>query len=263
MKRCVRVTGVTFVTGLTPGRTEQAPHRLSRLSGLVLLVSALVLWWAGAAPAAQAAATTWYVSPSGDDTTNDGKSAAKPFKTIAKGISAATGGTATSSGDTVLLADGTYQEHDLDYAGKAITVRSASDDPTKCILDCQQKGRGFAFHSGETSTSVLQGITITKGRASGSVGGGMYNFNSSPTITNCTFSHNAAANYGGGMATWFGSNPTVTNCTFVGNTSGFIGGAIFNNVSNSTVTNCILWGDVGALEGGEIAGAATITYSDL
>src|SRR5262245_11743605 len=86
-----------------------------------------------------------------------------------------------NTGDTVLLADGTYNEHDLDFGGKAITVRSQSDDPTKCSLDCQQLGRGFTFQSGETAASVLRGITIRNGTAY--FGGGIYNFQSTPTIT--------------------------------------------------------------------------------
>src|SRR5262245_8528419 len=101
------------------------------------------------------------------------------YATIAAAIAAA------SAGDTVLLADGTYPEHDLDFGGKAITVRSQSDSPNKCILDCQQLGRGFAFQSGETAASALRGLTIRNGKAL--FGGGILNSRSSPTITNCTF----------------------------------------------------------------------------
>jgi parallel beta-helix repeat protein len=231
-----------------PGRSAHS------LFSFVLLVLALVFALAGAAPAAQAAATTWYVSPTGDDTTNDGKSAAAPFKTIGHAISVAVGGTATTSGDTVLLADGTYTEHDLDYGGKAITVRSASDDPTKCILDCQQKGRGFYFQSDEKSTSVLQGITITNGNAPDAGGGLRTGGNhTSPTITHCTFTGNTA-DYGGGMyngAT--GSNPTITNCTFTGNTAlgNWGGGGMYNVFSSSpTIANCTFSGNSSKVNGG-------------
>src|SRR5262245_56975854 len=102
-----------------------------------------------------------------------------PYIHIADAIAAA------KTGDTVLIADGTYKEHDLNFGGKKITVRSASDDPAKCILDCQQLGRGFFFHHGETDASVLRGITIKNGKAD--QGGGIVNYRSSPTITNCTF----------------------------------------------------------------------------
>ncbi len=45
----------------------------------------------------------------------------------------------------------------------------------------------------------------------------MYNTNSSPTVSNCTFSGNTAAGSGGGMANYNNSGPTVTNCNFSGN----------------------------------------------
>jgi predicted outer membrane repeat protein len=46
-------------------------------------------------------------------------------------------------------------------------------------------------------------------------GAGMYNYNSSPAVTNCTFSQNTANFNGGGMYCESGS-PTVTNCIFWG-----------------------------------------------
>src|SRR5262249_5445752 len=99
-----------------------------------LLVLALLLVAIAIGGAAQAS-TTWYVATTGSDSANDGMSAGAPFKTIGNAIGKAAGG------DTVLIADGTYNEHDLDFGGKAITVCSQSDDPYKCILDCQSAGR--------------------------------------------------------------------------------------------------------------------------
>ena len=46
--------------------------------------------------------------------------------------------------------------------------------------------------------------------------GGMYNENSSPTLTNCSFQSNTATGEGGGMSN-FGSSPTLTNCVVFGN----------------------------------------------
>src|SRR5262249_544466 len=157
----------------------------------------------------------------------------------------------------------------LDFRGKAITVRSESNDPALCIVDCQQAGRGFNFHSGETAASTVSGLTIQNGQVSdagGGIycnnssptvthcifsgnrsptlsdpsrgGGGMYNFGSSPTVTYCLFTGNSAAPIGGGMMNEFQSSPTVTDCTFVGNT-GFAGGGMANSGrSNPTVTRC-------------------------
>ena len=65
--------------------------------------------------------------------------------TIQAGIDAA------NTGDIVLVADGTYKgagNKNLDFKGKAITVKS-ENGPRKCIIECEQEGRGFYFHNGE------------------------------------------------------------------------------------------------------------------
>jgi len=69
-------------------------------------------------------------------------------------------------------------------------------------------------------------------------GGGMYNDNGNPTLTNCTFTGNFAARDGGGMFNSKRSNPTLTGCTFRGNSSIYEGGAISNRTSSPTITNC-------------------------
>ena len=98
--------------------------------------------------------------------------------------------------------------------------------------------------SGTDANAVLDGFTITAGNANGSdppnnKAGGMYNYQGSPTVTNCTFSGNSAGSGGGGgMNNYEYSSPTVTNCTFIGN-SGASGGGMLNYENSSpTVTNC-------------------------
>ncbi|MBA7711450.1 hypothetical protein ES703_120413 [subsurface metagenome] len=151
--------------------------------------------------------------------------------------------------------------------------------------------------SATDGTAVLEGFTITGGNADGSyprdIGGGMYNYAGSPTLTNCTFSGNSALNYGGamyntgysspmltnctfrdnavtdsggGMFNDEHSSPTVTNCTFTGNSAGNYGGGMHNSESSSpTLTNCILWADSAPNEP-EIYNSLstpTVTYSDI
>ena len=113
-------------------------------------------------------------------------------------------------------------------------------------------GQGFAnnsensYHivtgSGTNDTAVLDGFIITAGNADGSDlyrrGGGMYNDNGSPTLTNCIFICNSAV-FGGGMGNYNFSNPTLINCTFSGNrTREWTGGGIANWSSSPTLTNC-------------------------
>ncbi|MHC4617367.1 MAG: right-handed parallel beta-helix repeat-containing protein [Planctomycetota bacterium] len=179
-------------------------------------------------------------------------------------------------GDIVMLTPRTYTgpgNRDIDFRGKAITVRSvAPDNPqivAATIIDCNgsetEPNRGFYFHSYEGPASVLEGLTITNGCAeqggaiycsqssptisncsltgnSADRGGGLYCTGSPPTVTDCTFTNNSA-NYGGGTYSEFSSNPTLTGCTFAGNTASYDGGGIFCNgegymASTPTITNC-------------------------
>ena len=81
------------------------------------------------------------------------------YGTIQAGIDAAI------SGDTVLVANGTYKgigNKDLDLKGKAITVTS-ENGAEATVIDCEGMGQGFIFRSGETLRSVVSGFTIRNG----------------------------------------------------------------------------------------------------
>lgn len=152
---------------------------------------------------------------------------------------------------------------------------------------------------GTGQTAVLDGFIITAGQANGNMydpepywfGGGMYNVNSSPTLTNMVFSGNMAqgpggamynknsnptltnvvfsgnaANAGGGMENNT-SHPTLINITFSGNSAVYGGGVSNIGNSNPTLTNCILWDNSAGIGGPQIyddgTGATTVTYSDV
>ncbi|UCG58974.1 MAG: PASTA domain-containing protein, partial [Phycisphaerales bacterium] len=145
---------------------------------------------------------------------------------------------AADGGDKIQVAAGTYYEA-IDFKGKAIRLYSTAGPGATTI-----NGTGH-YHvvqcvSGEGSGTILEGFTITGGKATGAYpnnrGAGMYNDHSSPTVTNCTFNGNSAT-YGGGMDNAY-SNPTVTNCTFSDNSAGNNGGGMCNSTSSPTVTNC-------------------------
>jgi parallel beta-helix repeat protein len=184
--------------------------------------------------------------------------------------------------DEIVVAPGTYLEK-INFLGKTITVRS-SDGPVVTIIDAQQAGSVVTCDSGEGPDTVLEGFTITGGNGTwfncGGApcrrGGGMYNFESSPTVTactfndnharkgagmyndvssptltNCTFLENVAFDYacfgdpdtpcgfGGGIANDHQSSPLVIGCTFDGNTAYSRGGGMYNSDDSSpTVTNC-------------------------
>ena len=100
-------------------------------------------------------------------------------------------------------------------------------------------------------TAVLQNAVITGGYVL-QEGGGMFNNNSSPTITNCAFTGNRARNYGGGIYNR-SSNPILISCSFTNNDAGFGGGGIYNTNSSSTILiNCSFTNNNADIVGGGI-----------
>ncbi len=193
---------------------------------------------------------------------------------------------AAQDGDECVVALGTYHEL-IDFLGKAITLRS-SDGPEVTIIDAgpvADPGRGrpvVRCDTGEGPDTVLEGFTITGGTGntvgfgtsvgggvfnngssptvtgcvfSGNMaggGGGMFNNNASPTVTDCIFTENMAiSSNGGGMSNLGGSSPTVTNCVFIENAAASGGGGMYNfSLSNPTVTDCTFSRNSGVNGGG-------------
>ncbi len=153
---------------------------------------------------------------------------------------------AASSGDTIYVHAGTYYENIELEDGVALIGDGAS------VTTIDGGGSGTVVTAtGVGSTTVLSGFKITNGSVTISDGGGMYNDNSSPTITNCTFSGNEADGHGGGMYNNNYSSPTLTNCTFTGNEAYEDGGGMYNdNDSSTTLTNCTFSSNTAYDDGG-------------
>ncbi|KKL91120.1 hypothetical protein LCGC14_1897870, partial [marine sediment metagenome] len=219
--------------------------------------------------------TTYYVATDGDDGDNGGIN--DPFATIEQGMDTAT------DGDTVIVAEGTYEEL-VDFGGEAITLTGTDPDDwdvvEATIIDGNASGSVVTFDTSEDANSVLTGFTITDGYGelrsgyyagagiicygssptiskclitgngvslSGRDGGGIGCYNSaSPTISNCIISDNEAE-YGGGISCR-ASIPVISNCT-INNNSAFDGGGLVSN-SDLTITNTIFWGNSAEAYGG-------------
>lgn len=124
-----------------------------------------------------------------------------------------------------------------------LTTLSGDLDP----LQFPFGGTDDAYHvvvtNGRTSACVVDGFTISGGRADGGSvfvglnqnrGGGMYNNSSSPTVTNCIFTANSANLWGGGMFNANNSSPAVSNCVFSAN----VGSGMANYQSSPAVSSC-------------------------
>lgn len=88
------------------------------------------------------------------------------------GIQAVLSNPLVVDGDVIELEDGTYtgsDNRDLDFLGKKVTLCSQSGDPTLCIIDCEEQGRGISFDDpDEDNDTIVRGITIRNGIAWGS-----------------------------------------------------------------------------------------------
>ena len=161
---------------------------------------------------------------------------------------------ASSNGDVINIAAGTYSEYNLNPGGKAITIQGTrhSDGSLATIIDGQDDGVVFRFISQEDQETILSDLMITGGLAN--YGGGIYCYdNSSPTISGCTISGNTGYSHGGGIYCYKFSNPTIRGCTISGNTGYSQGGGIYCGYdSTPTISNCTIEGNESYNNGGGI-----------
>src|SRR5216683_2786280 len=172
---------------------------------------------------------------------------------------------AASNGDTVFVSDGTYKEN-INFEGKAVTLTSVNGAATT-IIDGGGSDCGVKFVTNEGLDSVLAGFTIRNGFGSffcGFNAGGVWIFNSSPTITNNTIIGNTSCG-GAGIGIKFGSplvqgnvitqnNATLTTCPNGGGGISIVGSSsaqiLGNTISNNIVTQGTTGGGIGLFGAG-------------
>jgi hypothetical protein len=162
------------------------------------------------------------------------------------------------AGDVIELEDGVFTgpgNRRIDYRGKAVTVRSVSRDPLLCVIDCEAEERGISFRTGEGPGSVLRGITIRNGLASGPTGrgGGIRCEGTAPRIISCILENNSCGNEGGGMSVFEGASPTVLGCTFRGNHSPGSGAGVLTENASLTIRDCLFESNFSEGAGGGMA----------
>jgi hypothetical protein len=168
---------------------------------------------------ALAAAKTWYVDASVSHS-GDGTSWQKAFKTIQEGIGAA------SDGDTVTVAQGTYQEN-VQFNGKNIVLTGTDvlnpDVIAKTIIQGRQLGPTVTFSGTESASCVLSGFTVWDGKAEN--GGAILGNGTHATIGLNVITGGTADNYGGALC---GCDGLIHLNIITVNSSGVRGGGLAN-----------------------------------
>jgi hypothetical protein len=159
--------------------------------------------------------------------------------------------------------------HDIELYETILSGDLKGDDVERSIEEYEDYGwvatrAENSYHvlvgSGTNVTAVLDGFAISGGCADGPEldsdpfdmyrlqrGGGMYNYEGSPTLTNCTFIGNSA-NDGAGIYNKGGSL-ILTNCAFSGNEA-MGGGGMLNEEGTLILNNCTFSNNLGFGGGG-------------
>jgi hypothetical protein len=178
-------------------------------------------------------------------------------------------------GNSLIISDSLFT-HNGSECGGAISSWSAKiSNCTFTDNSTWEHGGGAISFGGSSADKTVENCSFLENSGLWS-GGAIDNINTgfTVTITNSIFSENRGGHESSGGGAIFNENssPTVTNCTFTGNKARFgtHGGALYNYNSSPTITNCILWGDVRCEDGvcnvSEIyndQSNPTVTYSNI
>ena len=207
------------------------------------------------------------------------------YDTIQAGIDAAV------RGDTVLVAPGTYMgegnKNLLCNFAKAIVLISEGG-PEVTVIDCENDGNGIVFENGERDDTIFRGFTIQHGFDE--YGGGIFCFDTSPSIENCIIWKNnphgieglsgspiikdcfisenrkrglhihssslisgctISDNGYGGIECVYG-DANIYNCQIFNNSAAF-GGGINSSSGSVDVYNCEIYGNNASFYGGGIS----------
>lgn len=146
---------------------------------------------------------------------------------------------ASSSGDEVVVAPGTYAENIvLTAVHSGVWLRSSSG-PAATTIDGGLTAPVIRCTNVSAGTTI-EGFTITRGRGNGLVlGGGLSFLGSSPTVKNCSVRGNVSG-AGGGAYLNQGCNPIIIDSEFADNQapSGSGGGFYSDNNCSPRIERC-------------------------
>ena len=167
-------------------------------------------------------------------------------------------------GDTILVAPGIYSgssNRNMEFRGENVVLLS-DHGPDVTTIDCENLGRAFVIHFGESSSTIIDGFTIQGGIANenligGARGGAILIHGASPTLRNLTIQENTCPEgYGGGIAIE-DSESLLENLRLIANeVTGFDGngGGIHIRDASPTINNCLFYRNFAFRYGGGLAG---------
>jgi predicted outer membrane repeat protein len=169
------------------------------------------------------------------------------YSTIQAGLDAA------APGDTVLIACGTYYEHDL-VIRVGVCLRSESGEADCVTIDGEYWGR--ILDCDDILTQVcIEGITFYRGYSAYQIGGGLHCDHSTLQLENVVFRDNVAFDHGGGIASDF-CDLAFVDVRFEGNSSETRGGGLYCYMSPFAAQNVAFVGN-SANEGGGLFASGT------
>ncbi len=144
-----------------------------------------------------------------------------------------------AEGDTVLVAEGTYQEN-IDYTGKDVFVTSGFlfDQNKEIIISTVIDGQGESvatFENGETRDAVLYGFTLT---TQGDYC--VYCEAASPTIMYNRIIDCSVYHWGAGVSCWNGASPIISHNVFADDFAYHGGGAVFAYYSQPVIRHNVI-----------------------
>jgi predicted outer membrane repeat protein len=157
-------------------------------------------------------------------------------------------------------------ETTLDERDPAVNVTILSGDLNGDDVDFLHNTENVYHVVTGANDAILSGFTVTGGNANGDVfpedsGGGMLNFNSSPSLKTVIFSGNSTKMGGGGMFN-YKSNLSMTEVTFLGNQAA-AGGGIYEYQSAATFLGVTFDGNTATLGGGMVSTSDNPTLTDI
>jgi len=156
--------------------------------------------------------------------------------------------TSVLDGFTITAGNANWRRDSLSHGG-GMYNESGSPTVIKCNfrLNSARRGGGmFNSNQDDICNPSLKECTFYKNFAQNGGGGGMYNYGNYgyyrrgpyPKLVNCIFSENSTEHNGGGMCNW-DCSPTLIDCLFINNSALKAGGGLCNDGACDTkIINC-------------------------